>query len=96
MWTRKVGNLGSISSTLNARVFRPNIISAAFFYVCMYVKKAAKTTFEQKTRVFNVDEIDTWVGIHKLLTQICNIFHNFKLLLQSNYPLKIRSLCFIQ
>jgi len=32
----------------------------------------------------------------KLLIQICNIFCNFKLLLQSNYPLKINSLCFIQ
>jgi len=32
---------------------------AAFFYVCMYVKKADKTTIVQKTRAFNIDEIDT-------------------------------------
>jgi len=32
----------------------------------------------------------------KLLTQIRNIFSNFELLLQSHYPLKISSLCFIQ
>jgi len=31
------------------------IISAAFFYI----KKAAETTFVQKTRAINVEEIDT-------------------------------------
>jgi len=36
-----------------------NVISAAFFYICMYVKKAAEMTFVQKTRAFNIDEIDT-------------------------------------
>jgi len=34
-------------------------ISAAFPNY-MYVEKAAKKTFEQKTRAYNVDEIDTW------------------------------------
>jgi len=55
-------NVGSISSTLNVRIFRTNIILAAFlrfFYECTYVKKAAETTFVQKMRAFNVDEIDT-------------------------------------
>jgi hypothetical protein len=41
------------------RVFCRNVISAAIFYACMYVKKTAKTTLEQKTRAFNVSEIDT-------------------------------------
>jgi len=26
----------------------------------MYIEKAAKMTFVQKTRKYNVDEIDTW------------------------------------
>jgi len=30
----------------------------------MYVKKAAKTTFVQKTHAFKVDEIDTRTPIH--------------------------------
>jgi hypothetical protein len=48
----------SISSTLNARFIRTNVILAAFSSY-MYVEKAAKTTFIQKRRAFNVDEIDT-------------------------------------
>jgi hypothetical protein len=38
----------SISSTLKARIFRTNAISAAFFCY-MYAEKAAKTTFIQKS-----------------------------------------------
>jgi hypothetical protein len=41
-----------------ARFFHRNVVSAAFF-LRMYVKKAAKTTFVQKKRVKNVDEIDS-------------------------------------
>ncbi len=48
----------SISSTLNARILRTNVISAAFFSSYMYVKKAAETAFVQKIRTYNVDEID--------------------------------------
>jgi hypothetical protein len=48
-----------------------NVKCACFSYECrfgsffMYVhmlKKAAKTTFVQKTRAYNVDEIDPWRG----------------------------------
>ncbi len=39
--------------------FCMNVISAAFFCICTNVKKAAETTFVQKTHAFNVDEIDT-------------------------------------
>ncbi len=50
----------SISSTLYVRIFRTNVVLTAFFLVtCMYVEKAAKTTFEQKIRTYNVDEIDS-------------------------------------
>jgi len=54
----------SISLTFNLRVFHSNVMFAAFFYVCTYIKKAAETTFVQK-RSFNVDEIDTrlWIQI---------------------------------
>jgi len=56
-------HLWSISSTFYVRLFRTNVILAAFFYVCTYVctyiKKAAKTTFVRNIRTFNVDEIDT-------------------------------------
>jgi len=31
----------------------------SFFYVCTYIEKAAKMTFVQKMRVFNVDEINS-------------------------------------
>jgi hypothetical protein len=37
----------------------------------MYVEKAAETTFVQKTRAYNVDEIDTC---------IYNKFHNYILM----------------
>jgi len=40
------------------RIFRTNIISEAFT-TYMQLEKAAKTTFERKIRMFNVDEIDT-------------------------------------
>ncbi len=36
-----------------------NIVSAAFT-TYMQLEKAAKTTFVQNIRAFNVDEIDTW------------------------------------
>jgi len=55
-------HLWSISSTLYARIFRTNVILAAFvlrMYVCVYVKKAAIMTFVRNIRTFNVDEIDT-------------------------------------
>ncbi len=43
----------SISSTLYARVFRTNVVSADFSsYV--YLEKAAETTFVQKMRAFYV------------------------------------------
>jgi len=47
-------------------------------YVCMYVKKAAEMTFVQKTRAFNVDEIDTW-SLNKFKNCFIlnfQIFHN--------------------
>ena len=42
---------------LNVRIFRTNVVSAAFF---MYIrrKKAAEMTFVQKKHAKNVDEID--------------------------------------
>ncbi len=65
VWDLSGVEKGSISSTLNARVFRMNVISAAFFAnirtwrtsVHMY-KKAAKMTFVRKLRAYIVDEID--------------------------------------
>jgi len=59
-----------ISSTLYARVFRTNVVSADFSsYV--YKEKAAETKKLLKQRSYqklvrkNVDEIDTRVEIHK-------------------------------
>ncbi len=51
------GNKVSISSTFYVQIFHTNVVSAAFSS-CMYVVKAAETTFVQKTRAYNVDEID--------------------------------------
>ena len=53
----------SISSTLNVQIFYTNVVSAAFSS-CMYVVKAAETTFVRK----NVDEIDT---------RIVGTFHSY-------------------
>jgi hypothetical protein len=54
----------SISSTLYVRIFCTNVVSAAFFLVtcmqCVYVEKTAETTFVQKIRTYNVDEIEGW------------------------------------
>jgi len=50
-------------------VFLTNIILAAFFGY-MYVEKAAKMTFLQKTRTYNIDEIDPWCQFHKLYVRI--------------------------
>ncbi len=47
----------SISSTLNARIFCMNVVSAAFSSY-MYVDKAAETTFVRKMRAYNIGEID--------------------------------------
>ncbi len=38
--------------------FCTNVVSAAFFTYVHTYKKAAKMTFVQKTRAYNVDEID--------------------------------------
>ncbi len=51
-------HLQSISSTSYVRDFRMNVILAAFPSY-MYVEKAAEMMFVQKTRAYNVDEIDT-------------------------------------
>ncbi len=49
----------------------------SFFYVRTYVKKAAEMTFVQKTRAFNVDEIDIrlcWPLIDDIVfNKICNL-----------------------
>jgi hypothetical protein len=68
---------------LNAHIFRTNVILAAFSSY-MYIVKAAETTFVQKIRTFNVDEIDGWCktmtvgvfvvctkGLEKLTPAIC-------------------------
>jgi len=49
------------------QIFCTNIIWAAFSSY-MYVVKAAKTTFVQKSCTFNIDEIDTWQmsNMHRL------------------------------
>jgi len=39
-----------------------------FFSSYMYVVKAAKTTFEWKTRAYNIDEIDCWCQFHQRST----------------------------
>ncbi len=49
-----------------ARVFRTNVISAAFLVTCT-VEKAAKMTFVQKILTLNVDEIDTWSQSYKTI-----------------------------
>jgi len=52
-------DLVSISSTFFAQFF---LYESAFF---AKTKKAAKTTFAQKTRAKNVDEIDYWCQFHQ-------------------------------
>jgi len=46
----KIADLVSISSTFYVQIFRTNVVSAAFSS-CMYVVKAAETTFLQKIRL---------------------------------------------
>jgi len=56
--------LESILSTVNVRIFRTKVISAAFSTVHV-TRKDAETTFVRKTRTQNVDEIDTWSQFHQ-------------------------------
>ncbi len=61
-WPKKFGEIEHmvlISSTLNARIFRTNIILAAFFQL----HEHRKTTFVRKICTFNVDEIDGWSSL---------------------------------
>ncbi len=57
--------LVSISSILNACVFRTNIIFTAFFQLLENIEKAAKTTFVQKRHAFNFDVIYTLGRFHQ-------------------------------
>ncbi len=52
-------HLPSISSTLNVRIFRTNIVSQLFYELVVTRKKLPKRCFVQKMCVKNVDEIDT-------------------------------------
>ncbi len=46
-------HLPSISSTLNAWIFRTNVVLSSYLYI-------EKMTFVRKIRTYYVDEIDTW------------------------------------
>ena len=63
-WTQ---HLPSISSTLNSRIFRTNIVLAVFSSY-MYVVKAPETTFVPKICTFNVDEINTGVNFTNIFS----------------------------
>ncbi len=53
----------SISSTLNTRVFRTNVILAAFFYICTYIKKLPKRHLYEKFVRKNIVKIDNLQAI---------------------------------
>ncbi len=67
----------SISSTFFARFFRTNVVFLRTRNEHVTRKKAAETTFVRKIHTFNVDEIVTWVGIHKTSYANFKIFYNF-------------------
>jgi hypothetical protein len=50
---------------LKVQIFRMNIRFGSFYYVHV----AGEMTFVQKTRAFNVDEIDTWGQFHQHFTR---------------------------
>jgi len=58
MWQSYKRDLLSISSTLYVRIFRTNVVSAAFLHTVTR-KKAAEMTIIRKICAFNIDEIDT-------------------------------------